>query len=43
MLKYNGEKVINNYNIRTITIKMCELFLVSYITIKMCVVVIVYY
>jgi len=43
--------VINNYNIRTITIKMCELVLVSYtinrvkiITIKMYVVIsIIYY
>jgi len=31
MLKYNynGDIVINNYNVRTITIKMCELLLVS--------------
>jgi len=53
MLKYNynGDIVINNYDIRTITIKLCELLLVSYtinrvkiITIKMCVVIsIVYY
>jgi len=51
MLKYNDDTVINNYNIRTITIKLCELLLVSYtikrvkiITIKMCVVSsIVYY
>jgi len=51
MLKYNGDIVLNNYNIRTITIKLCDLLLVSYtnnrfkiITIKMCVVIsIVYY
>ena len=47
----NGDIFINNYNIRTITIKLCKLLLVSYtinrvkiITIKMCVVIsIVYY
>ena len=51
MFKYNYNIVINNYNIRKITIKMFELLQVSYtinrvkiITIKMCVVIsIVYY
>jgi len=42
--------VVNNYNIRTITFKLCELLLVSHtvnkikiITIKICVVIVIIY